>query len=269
MKVNDILTESVFDSKMTTIDDTWTYHEHSQLGSNPGGLFESQKGEKVYFKTYTNHKQIAAEYAAAKIHELMGVKTLPISICRITNAAFIEEHDGVHPGNLGIVSEWNPNLQVLSHRFYEINEEDANHLGKSYLAAILCENWDIIGLAVDNQLRDTATNELISVDHGGSFHFRAMGGSKDFAHGDVATKQSLRQRGAAAEVFNFVFEKFPTAETSGLQHLMKLKHTDVQKIFEDAGYQNAAEMANIVMSRAAILLEHYSHVEKNGPTHGN
>ncbi len=181
MKIVDLLNESVMDKNVLVIDDSWEYHQNSQLGSNPGGLFDNQKtGKKVYFKTYKNHKQIAAEYASAKIHELMGVKILPITIAKITNSAFLGEHSDVHPGNFGIASEWNPNLQVLSHNFYQIDEDDANHLGKSYIAAILCENWDIIGMVVDNQLRDVATKELISVDHGGSFHFRAMGGNKDY-----------------------------------------------------------------------------------------
>lgn len=264
MKIVDLLNESVTDKNVLVIDDSWGYHQNSQLGSNPGGLFDNQKtGKKVYFKTYKNHKQIAAEYASAKIHELMGVKILPITIAKITNSSFLGEHSDVHPGNFGIASEWNPNLQVLSHNFYQIDEDDANHLGKSYIAAILCENWDVIGLAVDNQLRDVATKELISVDHGGSFHFRAMGGDKDYNHGDIATKETLRQYGAAADVFNFVFEKFPKAETSGLQHLMRIRHGDVQKIFNDAGYPNAAEMTNIVMSRAALLLEHYSSGDKH------
>ena len=49
------------------IDDSWEFKPHSQLGSNPGGLFIGPDGEKHYIKFYKNPKQVESEYAATKI----------------------------------------------------------------------------------------------------------------------------------------------------------------------------------------------------------
>lgn len=241
------------------IDDKWSFEPHSQLGSNPGGIFSDPTGEKHYIKFYKNPKQVISEYAATKIHELMGVKVLDVKMVVCENKQFIDEYEyrGIHEGSIGILSPWNPNLKILGNRFYQISKQDADHLGKSYIAAVLCENWDIVGLNVDNQVRDEITKELISVDHGGSFHFRAQGGPKDFAHDDIKTKDSLKKFSPAADVFSYVFEKFPEAETNAIARLHLIHHEDVQNIFEDAGFPNAAHMADVVMSRVEKLLDHY------------
>ena len=254
-----VITESMDIENHAIIDDSWKFTPHSQLGSNPGGLFIDPQGGKHYIKFYKNPKQVVSEYAATKIHELMGVRVLDIKMVVCENKEFIEEYHyrGIHEGSIGILSPWNANLKVLGNRFYQISKQDADHLGKSYIAAVLCENWDIVGLAVDNQVRDEITKELISVDHGGSFHFRAQGGAKNFDHDDIKTKDSLKKYSPASDVFNYVFEKFPEAEANAVARLHLIHHEDVLAIFEDAGFSNAAHMADVVMSRVDSLLEHY------------
>ena len=241
------------------IDDSWEFKPHSQLGSNPGGLFIGPDGEKHYIKFYKNPKQVESEYAATKIHELMGVRVLDVQIVVCENTEFLEEYGyrSIHKGSLGILSPWNPNLKVLGNQFYQITKPDAEHLGRSYIAAILCENWDIVGLEIDNQVRDEITKELISVDHGGSFNFRARGGAKDYNHDDIKSHKSLRQYSPAKDVFDFVFEKFPEAEANAVARLHLIHHDDIVEIFEDAGFANAAHMADVLMSRVDRLLEHY------------
>ena len=245
----------------TEITNEWKYEPHSQLGSNPGGLFIDPNGKKHYIKFYKNPKQVESEYAATMVHKLMGVRVLDIKIVICENDEFVEDYSfrGIHKGSLGILSPWNSGLKVLGDRFYQINKQDAEHLGRSYIAAILCENWDIIGLEIDNQVRDTATKELISVDHGGSFHFRAQGGAKNFEHDDIASHKTLRQFEPASNVFNYVFEKFPEAEHNAVAMLHMIHHEDLVTIFREAGFANAGHMADVVMSRVERLLEHYSH----------
>lgn len=244
----------------TVIDDTWTYEPHSQLGSNPGGIF-TKGNNKYYVKCYKKVKQTQSEYAGTKIHALMGVKVLPIEMIEMQNKEFIEAHSGfgIKAGMLGIMSPWNPNLRVLGSRYYQISAPDAEHLGRSYIAAILCENWDIIGLVVDNQVRDSVTKELISVDHGGSFEFRAQGGDKQFNHGDINTHRTLRQYSPAKDVFSHVFSKFPDAETNAVRKLHSIRRSAVLNVFKEAGLVAANQLTDIVMSRVKALLEHYGH----------
>ncbi len=245
----------------TEITNEWKYEPHSQLGSNPGGLFIDPNGEKHYIKFYKNPKQVESEYAATMVHKLMGVRVLDIKIVICENDEFVGDYSfrGIHKGSLGILSPWNPNLKVLGSRFYQINEQDAEHLGRSYIAAVLCENWDIVGLEIDNQVRDSVTKELISVDHGGSFHFRAQGGAKNFDHDDIASHKTLRKYSPARDVFDYVFEKFPEAEHNAVARLHMIHHEDLVSIFEEAGFANAGHMADVVMSRVERLLEHYGH----------
>lgn len=243
------------------VTDQWTFKPHSQLGSNPGGIFTDPDEGVHYIKFYRKAKQVESEYAGTKLHELMGVKVLPIQIAELHNTEFIDYYHGrgIVDGSIGIMSPWNPQLKILGNRFYEITESDADHLGKSYVAAILCENWDIVGMEVDNQVRDAATGDLISVDHGGSFEFRAQGGSKSFEHDDIKTHKTLRQYSPASDVFDHVFNKFPEAELAAIAKLHTLTMRNVKGVFEAAGFANAQHMADVVFSRVKLLLEHYGH----------
>lgn len=244
-----------------TVTDEWTFKPHSQLGSNPGAIFTDPSGTVHYIKFYRNPKQVESEYAGTKIHEMMGVRVLPIQIAELHNSKFEDYYHGrgIHEGSIGIMSPWNTNLKILGNGFYEINEVDAEHLGKSYIAAVLCENWDIVGMGVDNQVRDTKEGHLISVDHGGSFEFRAQGGGKSFEHSDIKSHQTLRKYSPASDVFDHVFSTFPEAEHAAVAKLHTLNLGKITNVFVAAGFSNASHMAEIVMSRVHMLLEHYDH----------
>lgn len=240
------------------IDNSWKFQKHTQMGSNKGGIFTDQQGKEFYIKFYRNPLQVESEFAATKVHELMGVKVLPINIAVNQNDEFTK-YSGMSKGKIGIMSKFNPNLQILGRRFHEISATDADHLGKSYVAAILCENWDVIGLDVDNQVRDMASKELYSIDHGGSLNFRAQGGDKAFDEHNIKTKDSLRQYSPAKDVFDFVFEKFPEAESSAIRSLKNIQTGQVLDIFKVAGFTNAGKFTRTIMTRVHRLLEHYGH----------
>lgn len=240
------------------IDNSWSFQKHTQMGSNKGGIFTNPEGKEYYIKFYRNPLQVESEFAATKVHELMGVRVLEINIAVNQHDEF-SEYCHLPKGKIGILSEFNPNLQILGRRYNQISKADAHHLGKSYVAAILCENWDVIGLDVDNQVRDSEEGHLISIDHGGSFKFRAQGGDKAFDQHNIKTKDSLRQYSPAKDVFNYVFSKFPEAETAAVSALKTIKSTDVVRIFKTAGFHNPSSFAKVIMTRVHRLLEHYGH----------
>lgn len=55
----------------------------------------------------------------------------------------------------------------------------ADRIRKSHMADALVASWDYIGLVNDNMMVDRKGN-LIRIDSGGTFNFRAMGGDKKF-----------------------------------------------------------------------------------------
>ena len=253
----------LFESKVelsphVVIDNSWTFKPHTQMGSNKGGIFIDPNGKEFYIKFYRNPLQVESEFAATKVHELMGVRVLEINIAVNQHDEFTD-FSHIQKGKIGILSEFNPNLQILGRRYNQITKSDAEHLGKSYVAAILCENWDIIGLDVDNQVRDVAKGDLYSIDHGGSFEFRAQGGDKAFNAHDIKSQKSLRQYSPAKDVFDHVFTKFPEAETTAITNLKSIKLPMVTKIFQTAGFSNPSRFAKIIMTRVHRLLEHYGH----------
>jgi hypothetical protein len=80
----------VVDKKPTTID-KWT-REGGQLGSNRGGVFRDEKGEKWYVKFPETEKHARNEMLAVQLYKLWGLETPEVK--------FIERN-----GEFGIASK--------------------------------------------------------------------------------------------------------------------------------------------------------------------
>lgn len=227
--------------------DHWEAEPGTQYGSNPGGVHtDPETGQKHYVKFYDNEHQAKTEVAAAKVSELLGVKTLKPKLVR-------------KDGKLGVSTEWNTNLETRrpSH-FEEPTEAQAHSIGAMHHAAVLTKNWDVVGLVHDNIMFDKKTNEPYSVDQGGSFEYRAQGGSKPYGE-DIAEVESFKSglNPSAHHVFSHAFGKFPEAEKNSLTHVRNLNYNDVQTAFRNAGLEDHKQRADTLWKRRELLLKHY------------
>lgn len=156
-------------------------YDLEQLGSNPGGIGEAEDDEGNVVKGYVKYTrggseeandQLKVEIVASRICHLFGLKT--------TKAQLIDFN-----GKSALWSNWQT-LKTINwspRTIDSFSEEKKLDLAKHFIVAVLTRNWDVAGLEYDNLVEDTEGN-LVLVDSGGSFHFRAQGGIKPKNFGD-------------------------------------------------------------------------------------
>lgn len=224
--------------KYTKIPDT-------QFGSNEGGIHTDETGKKKYIKYYNNPDQAKSEVLTSKIYGMMGIKTLIPSFENIE-------------GKPAVVTDWNDDLKTMRKSHFEsLTEPQAHDMMKMYHGAVLTKNWDILGLVHDNVVKDSKTNNLVSVDQGGTFRFRAQGGHKDFDH-DIGEHSSLlNPENASGHVFSTVKKQFPNAEKNALESVKNLDMDKVKTEFENSGISNWADLHSAFVSKRNKLLNKY------------
>lgn len=221
----------------------------TQLGSNPGGIHTSESGEKFYVKHPQNIDQGRVEAITGQIYHHMGIHTTGTTIQDVN-------------GKEGVVSKWNEHLRPMgTSDFRELTPEQANHMGRIFHAAVLTKNWDVVGTGIDhgegNLMLHKQTGQIYSIDHGGSFHFRARGASKDYGD-DIGEVHSLKQNSDAGRVFSHVFKQHPNAEKDGLQAVHNMDMDHVHSVFKNSGLSNWQDLHSNFVKRRQKLIDHYS-----------
>lgn len=219
--------------------DHWKHEAGTRYGSNPGGIHTDENGDKHYVKYYNKPDQARTEFASTKLHKLFGVNTVEPKLVN-------------RDGKLGISTKWNPNLEIEHPTFFRwLDDHHKAQLAKMYHAAVIMNNRDIVGTEHDNIAHDKKTDDLVSIDHGGSMNFRAQGGDKPFGN-DIPEKHSLLQYEPAASVFKYNLEKNHLQKS--LDHIKKVKDSDIRDIMKESGLRNHEELANTVIARKNKLV---------------
>lgn len=216
----------------------------TQYGSNPGGVHVDHKGNKHYVKFYKDGEQAKTEALTGKIYNHMGIKTLNPEYRQIN-------------GKHAVVTPWNKHLsQMHSHEFEKVNSHQAHQLGKMYHAAVLTNNWDVVGLEHDNIVKHK-NGDLHSVDQGGAMHYRARGSSKEYGS-DIPEHSSLRKPSRpSGHVFNSVFKRHPEAEHKSLDSVKNIDDNHVKGLFANSGLKNWKSLHKSFQSRKEALLNKY------------
>lgn len=244
------LTESTHLSSEKNIDH-WTDEPGTRYGSNEGGIHYDEDGNKHYVKFYRNPQQSRAEVAASRIHEMMGVKT--------NNPFLIRKN-----GKVGVATKWNHDIEKRdSDAFEKLNAEQAHQLARIHHAAVLTKNWDVVGLEHDNINFHKKTGELYSVDHGGTFNFRAQGSPKNYGEDIDETKtfRNPQMNWQTSHVFNGTFDMHPDAEKHGLDSVKNLNYNKVKQAMVESGLHDAESTADTLWKRRKNLLNHYGEKE--------
>ena len=138
-------------------------------GSNPGGVYEGADGRRFYAKFYSNSLQGYSEIAAQSVYEAAGINT---------TKSFMMKIDGKN----AVVSE-----MIAGQKFHSPAGVRAHLLNNPetaaglFAASVVTQNWDVIGLSGDNVMLHNG--KLTVIDTGGSFLFRAQGGTKKYTEG--------------------------------------------------------------------------------------
>ena len=129
-----------------------------QQGSNPGGTYLGEDGIERYVKDYTEATQAYGEAVANSVYRGMGLKA-PESVL---------SEDGLTIGNRIIRNDGDigPDFSVA----------EAFKILDGFVADVLVDNWDVVGLGFDNIVR--VGNDLARIDAGGALLHRAQGALK-------------------------------------------------------------------------------------------
>lgn len=144
----------------------------AQKGSNPGGIFKDNKGNKFYIKEGLSKDHVRNELTAASLYDLAGVPTFKY------RPVFGDKH---------IATEWKSldanNLDQLSNK--EIAEARKDFAVHAWLG-----NYDAIGTGGDNI--GIMNGKPAVLDTGGSMDYRAQGKPKTNFGTSVEEIDSMR-----------------------------------------------------------------------------
>jgi phage-related protein (TIGR01555 family) len=161
-----------------------------QKGSNPGGLYQDEKGAKWYVKKPATAEHIAQDLLANKLYDAAGVD-VPY------------EKSVMLGGSLSIASSIVENAKPLNEVGSVVAEQTQKDLRRGFAVDAWLANWDVVGLTKDNVLVMNESWLPIRVDTGGTLEFRAQGDKKEFG-AEVKEWDTLRDpklNPNSAEVF--------------------------------------------------------------------
>lgn len=164
-------------------------------GSNPGGFYRHPvTGEKFYIKEYKDIGQGIAEIASLQTFKQLGF-TVP------TGQIVTRGGKQVYASTLldDVVPASKASLQAYF-------DKHPDELIKLHLGAAVTSNWDVFGLSYDNVV--FVKGKPAVIDAGGSYTYRAKGGSKSYTSstGDFDTLMDANINAVSASIFGKLYK---------------------------------------------------------------
>ncbi len=163
-----------------------------QMGSNPGGVFEDDKGRKFYVKQGQSKDHVRNELTAADLYDLAGAPT----------ARYRDVVGGKH-----IASE----MEKLSKKnASEMSDDDVRKAKRDFATHAWTANYDAVGTGGDNLVK--AGGDVFSIDLGGALEYRARGKPKGDAFGNQVTELDTMRDPKVAPDASAIFGGITPAE---------------------------------------------------------
>lgn len=148
---------------MPLIDTAVMQRVGGQLGANPAGIFQDDKGRRYYVKTLESPALARNEMIAAKLYQLAGAPTLTY-----VSTTAPEQ----------IATMWvDLDKKCIAHLSVSERKQAQRWFGVHAWTA----NWDAAGFNGDNQ--GVVNGKVLTLDVGGALAFRAHGDPKGKAFG--------------------------------------------------------------------------------------
>lgn len=224
-----------------------------QKGSNPGGTFEDENGQKFYVK-FRSAEHAKNEVLASMLYQAAGIPAPELKLI---------EKDG----KVGVAS------RLLEGEVGQGNLGAITGVHEGFAADAWLANWDAVGMTSDNILvgKDGVGRRI---DLGGSLLYRAQGKAKGGAFGDtVGELESLKSSGtnpSGAKAFGSISED---AIAQGAERIAAIPDEKIHAIVEKYGPGDAADkisLANKLIARkndlvSKALSEEYQTKKALGP----
>ncbi len=201
----------------------------SQKGTNQGRSFKNTHTREEFYIKYPDSEDMARnEVLAAKLYEAAGVDVPELTL--------IKTREGV-----GVASRIVD--KVTKTTAAKLSKAAGAHEG--FVVDAWLANWDVTGMGLDNLL--LKGKKAIRIDVGGALRYRAQGGAKGAAFGDIVDElDSLRSEATnsySASVFGKITEQKILA---GARKVLAVSDDDIERIVAIAGPADHAERQALV-----------------------
>lgn len=219
-----------------------------KLGSNEGGWFEKQNGEKYYVKFYENPNQGRAEFIANAIYEKAGIKAAH------TERVLIDGREAI------------ASAAIKEARSAAVLDQAASFdVQNGFVADAFLANWDVVGATYDNIVQNQ--DGFYRIDNGGSLIFRAQGGDKEFSAKEIPELESMRVRGRqTGDVFGGITED--EIRRQAQEFVQKVQPEDILSIVNQSGISGKARERVLqgLLGRREYLVNKYTEENDNRET---
>lgn len=159
------------------------------LGTQPGGTFEDEKGDKWYVKFVKSESHVKNELLAAKLYASAGV-AVPF-----TQMVY-------NKGTIGIASKIIPGLYASPAM---LKKDSDGGMSGGFAADAWLANWDTVGPKYGN-MQIGPDGKIYRIDFGGALNYSGLGSPKGSKFGDtvgeIKTLRDKKLNPEAGEIFS-------------------------------------------------------------------
>lgn len=219
-------------ANMPHIDTTTMQRVGGQLGTNPAGIFQDDRGRRYYVKTLESPAHARNEMIAARLYQLAGAPTLTYVSTKASDQ---------------IATEW-----------VELDKKCAAHLSESerkqtqqwFGVHAWTANWDATGFTGDNQ--GVVNGKVLTLDVGGALAFRAHGDPKGKAFGTrVDELDALRNNDGNPHAVKLFADMRPEDIEQAIMRVVRIPDERIRQVITDSGGSHA--LAEKMIARKADM----------------
>lgn len=206
----------------------------SQMGSNPGGVYEDADGKRFYVKQGKSKDHVRNEMIAAALYDLAGTPTLN----------YRPTLGGTHVAT-EIAKLDKDNASKLS-------ANERREAARDFAVHAWLGNWDAVGLGGDNL--GTIKGVPTALDLGGALEYRAQGAPKGKAFGnDVGEIDTLRDPKANKDAAGIFGAMTPAEMRESARYVAAIPDAKIRAAIEKFGGSTA--LANKLIARKQDVAE--------------
>lgn len=216
----------------------------AQAGSNPGGVFEDENGQKWYVKQSKSDAHARAEVLSDQLYKASGIDAAGVKLAKVN-------------GKLGTAS---PMIDGAKDDLYS-KYSDKTYMDKireGFAVDAWLANWDVLGLEDDNIITNAEGNP-VRIDTGGTLMFRAQGGLKNSQQpgawgNEVKDWDGLRQFGTAPKAFKDMSDQQMVDSAARVEAVTP---EEIDAMVDALGYTggDALHVANILKARREDIIK--------------
>lgn len=239
----------------------WKKVGGSQGGSNPGGVYEDELGNKFYVKESNGgEKPTHNEVVAAALYKAAGVNS---------NEVFLVEKNGTTM----LASPWveNDGKKVPSMLNGEMDQEFLKKAQADFAIDAWLDNYDVVGIGPWNLVADADGNPF-RIDPGGAMMYRATGAEKSWWSDDPTAIDDMRLGSSKSSAYTYLPNIFGNMSQADIKEsakkLLNIDEKQIAQIVQSSGLDEDTKdkLTQTLITRRQKILERYDLVPTQAKT---